>query len=151
MRLLLSYVRAGVYHGDMRYLGIDYGTKKTGLALSDESGAMGFPYSVVPTEGLELVLRKMIADQRVGAVVIGESKDLNGADNAVAAPARGLGDFIAETFKIPVVYEPELFTTAEARRARDASVGGRSPKSTDAVDASAAALILTSYLNKHHA
>ena len=134
----------------MRYLGIDYGSKKVGLALSDEGGTMGFPRAVVPTAGIELVLRKLIADERVEVVVIGESKNLDGSDNPIASDARALATAITETFGLPVYFEPEMFTSAEARRARDESRTGRSPKDESDVDASAAALILTSYLSKHH-
>ncbi|HVX90083.1 MAG TPA: Holliday junction resolvase RuvX [Candidatus Paceibacterota bacterium] len=135
----------------MRYLGIDYGTRKCGLALSDEGGSMGFPYKIIPNDtGLYDKLVLIIKSENVGAVVMGESKDLAGNDNAIANAARLLGTFIMNEAKVPVYYEPEMFTSAEARRARDESVTGRSPKSTDAVDASAAALILTSYLSKKH-
>ncbi|KKW38995.1 MAG: hypothetical protein UY89_C0035G0020 [Parcubacteria group bacterium GW2011_GWA1_54_9] len=36
------------YNHHMRYLGVDYGSKKIGLALSDEGGTMGFPHTVIP-------------------------------------------------------------------------------------------------------
>ncbi|HVW71536.1 MAG TPA: Holliday junction resolvase RuvX [Candidatus Paceibacterota bacterium] len=134
----------------MRYLGIDYGTKKTGLALSDEAGRMGFPHAVVPTAEIEATLIKVVKDSDVGAVVMGESRDLSGAANPVAADAAKLATWITDTLGLPVSWEAEFYTSAEARRARDLSVQGRSPKNTDAVDASAAALILTSYLGKHH-
>lgn len=134
----------------MRYLGIDYGTKKCGLALSDEGGSMGFPRDVVATAGIEAVLIKLVKEERVGAVVMGESLDLSGVPNPVAADAKKCAAWITETLGIPVHWEQEFYTSAEARRARDESVTGRSPKSTDAVDASAAALILTSYLSKKH-
>lgn len=133
----------------MRYLGIDYGTKKAGLALSDEAGTMGFPQEVVPIHALKQRVQRLVHEKQVGAVVIGESKDFEGNDNAVADEARALGAWISDTLKLPVYFEPEMLTSAQARRARDASVEGRSPKNTDDVDASAAALILTSYLSRH--
>ena len=43
----------------MRYLGIDYGTKKIGVALSDEKGKMAFPYSVVVNSGREKTAEKI--------------------------------------------------------------------------------------------
>jgi putative Holliday junction resolvase len=133
----------------MRYLGIDYGSRKTGLALSDESGAMGFPHAVVPTAELHDTLMKLVPQKQVEAVVVGESRDLAGADNPVMKDARELAAWIGQHFSLPVHFEPEMYTSAEARRARDASVEGRSPRDTSDVDASAAALILTSYLSRH--
>ena len=135
----------------MRYLGIDYGTKKVGLALSDEAGAMGFPHAVVTTTAaLVDDLAKLIAEREVRAVVIGESHDLAGAPNPVAAGAHALGDALAARTGVPVAYESEVFTSAAARRAPEKQPKSRAPKARANVDASAAALILTSYLAKHH-
>jgi putative Holliday junction resolvase len=131
----------------MRYLGIDYGSKKTGLALSDEAGTMGFPHAIVPTTPqLADELLALIERENVGAVVIGESKDLSGAENAIAPAARALGQALALKADIPVYYEPEFYTSAEARREPEKAAKSRAPKPHPDVDASAAALILTSYL-----
>jgi putative Holliday junction resolvase len=133
----------------MRYLGIDYGTKKIGLALSDEAGMMGFPYSIVPnTPRLIDELCALIAKEDIGAVVIGESRTLAGGENPIAKDARLFGDQIAERAGVPVFYESEVFTSAEARRAPHKEEKTRAPKARANVDASAAALILTSYLSR---
>ncbi len=135
----------------MRYLGIDYGTKKVGLALSDEAGMMGFPKEVVPnTPSLATDLCVLIALERVGAVVIGESLNYVGVENEIARDARLLGDAIAQKAKIPVFYESEILTSAEARRQHEPTEKTRAPQTHPDVDASAAALILTSFLSKHH-
>ncbi len=129
----------------MRYLGIDYGTKKVGLALSDEAGVMGFPYEVIPNDAhLPDALVLLVQAEHVGGIVIGESRDFSGALNPVANPACALGEELAERTGVPVFYEPEHLTTQEARRDFE---GQRTNKGN--VDASAAALILTSYLSHH--
>ncbi len=132
----------------MRYLGIDYGTKKVGLAVSDEAGTMGFPHGVFPTTPrlIDDVLA-LIAQKDVGAVVIGESLDFKGKENPVAYEARAFGTQLERRIGIPVMYQPEVLTTQEARRNFE---GVREPGSGNvAVDAQAAALILTSYLDTH--
>lgn len=135
----------------MKYLGIDYGSKKVGLALSDEAGTMGFPHSVVPnTPKLLEHVCALIAEKDAGAVVIGESKDYSGRDNPAAQGARELGAQITERCGAPVFYESETLTTAEARRQHEADGKTRAPKKSRDVDHSAAALILTSYLSKQH-
>lgn len=133
----------------MRYLGIDYGSKKIGLALSDEAGTMGFPHTIIPStpHTVEEVCA-LIAKENIGAVVIGESLDLAGTENPIARDARTLGEHIAERAGVPVFYESEVFTTAEARRAPAKVQKSRKTKQHPAVDASAAALILTSYLSR---
>ncbi len=131
----------------MRYLGIDFGTKKVGLALSDEGGVMGFPHGIVPNDGrlIDEILA-LIERKEVGAVVIGESRDFSGKENAVAKDAKAFGLLIERRAGIPIYFEPETLTTQEARRDFE---GVRIPGNA-AVDASAAALILTSYLSRSH-
>jgi putative Holliday junction resolvase len=133
----------------MRYLGIDYGMKKVGLALSDENGTMGFPHTIVPTTPeLSELLALLIKKEGVGAVVIGESKDFSGADNPVAQYAHRLGDRLTKHTGVPVFYESETLTSAEARRMYEPTEKTRKPSVRADVDASAAALILTSFLSR---
>lgn len=133
----------------MRYLGVDYGTKKVGLALSDEGGTMGFPHTIVSnTPRLVDELCTLIAKENIGAVVVGESRNLSGGDNPVAKAAHAVGNEITARAGVPVFYESEVFTTAEARRAPSKEGKTRAPQKRADVDASAAALILTSYLSR---
>ncbi len=127
----------------MRHLGIDFGTRKVGLALSDEAGTMGFPHEVLPnSERLLEEVRTLIQNKDVGCVVIGDSRNAKGEENPIAKEARAFGDALSAQ-GIRVVYEMEAFSTQEARRDVE---GNRT--NTGAVDASAAALILTAYLSK---
>ena len=133
----------------MRYLGVDYGSRKIGLALSDEAGSMGFPHAIIPnTPRLIDELGALIAKENVGAVVIGESRNLAGGENPIAQDARALGALITERTGVPVAFESEVYTTALARRAPAKEEKSRAPKPRADVDASAAALILTSYLSR---
>lgn len=143
----------------MRYIGLDYGTKKVGVALSDEAGTMGFPHSVVPNgPGLMETVRALAAKEEAGAAVIGDSRDFSGNENPVAVAAKEFGARFHEESGLPVFYETELLTTQEARRAMDGThpqhVPDRQRRSAKApegpADASAAALILTSYLSRGH-
>ncbi len=133
----------------MRYLGVDYGSKKIGLALSDEAGTMGFPHTIIPnTPRLIDELCALIAKENIGAVVIGESRNLAGGENPIAKDARALGAQLTERAGIPIFFESEVFTSTEARRAPHKEEKSRAVKRHVAVDASAAALILTSYLSR---
>ncbi|HFC11114.1 MAG TPA: Holliday junction resolvase RuvX [Candidatus Kaiserbacteria bacterium] len=129
----------------MRYLGIDYGSKKTGIAFSDDAGTMGFPRGVIFTDkNLAERLSKLIGEEKVGAVVIGESKNFDGTDNPIATEARTFARELRSRANVPIFFETEIFTTQEARRL---PTGER--VSGGVVDAAAAALILTSYLSKN--
>lgn len=133
----------------MRYLGVDYGTSKVGLALSDEEGTMGFPHAIVSnTPRLVDELCALIAEKNVGAIVIGESRTLAGGANPVAREAHALGDKLTERSGVPVLFESEVFTSAEALRPPEKQGKSRSPKQRQIIDDKAAALILTSYLSR---
>ncbi|MDB4991774.1 MAG: methionyl-tRNA synthetase/methionyl-tRNA synthetase C-terminal region/beta chain [Parcubacteria group bacterium] len=129
----------------MKYMGIDYGTKKTGIAFSDDAGTMGFPFGVKPTDPRLLDdLALLIKEKGVGAAVFGESTNFAGGENAVAAEAKAFAEDLRARTGIEIHFESEMFTTQAARRFPD---GSRMQGSPD-VDASAAALILTSYLER---
>ena len=124
----------------MRILGIDYGTKKVGLALTDESGSMAFPHAVVPNDSdfMDTILQ-LIADKEVGEVVIGKSLQLDGTPNSVQADIESFITDLTLQLPIPIHQEPEQLTTQQA-----AATTGRNNQT----DAAAAALILESFLAK---
>ncbi len=130
----------------MRYIGIDYGSKRVGVAFSDELATMGFPHAILQnTKILIDTVVALIKERSVDAMVVGESKDFQGVENEVAHDARVFSTEIATRTGIPVFFESETLTTQEARRFPDGSRG----IPHNAVDAAAAALILTSYLSHH--
>lgn len=144
----------------MRHLGIDYGTSKVGIALSDEAGTMGFPHSVMQNdEKLMDTLITLMQKENVKSVVFGESIDFSGNGNPVLAKAHAFANDLVEKTGVSVFFEPEMLTTQEARRGFDglhpqheantSRTRAKTDAHTHATDASAAALILTSYLSRH--
>ena len=131
----------------MRYLGSDFGTKRVGLALSDEAGHMGFPHAVLPNDGRLIdYVRDLILRKEVEVVVMGESRDFKGGENPVSQKAKAFAQDLERSTEITVEWEPETYTTQEAKR----DPIGVHTNTHEAVDASAAALILTSYLSRVH-
>ena len=125
----------------MRRMGIDYGTKKIGIALTDESGVMAFPYEVVPNDSnFKKYLENLIAEKSVKEIVIGESLDNSGKPNSVHGAVEELITDITLSHGIPVHLEPEQYTTKQASR-----ITGQNPNT----DAAAAALILDSFITKN--
>jgi putative transcription antitermination factor YqgF len=124
----------------MRLLGIDFGTKKIGLALTDESGSMAFPYDVVPNDAVFLQnIVSLIEKETITTVVIGHSLNLDGTPNAVQTNIESFIIDLTLQTPVPIHLEPEQMTTQQA-----ATTTGRNNKT----DAAAAALILESYLAK---
>ena len=124
----------------MRFLGIDYGTKRIGLALSDEEANFSFPHDVWANDkNFFQKITDFVKEKSVGAVVIGESLNFKQQNNPIMEDISALKERIEKEMKLPVHLEPEFFTSAEARRLQ-----GKHEKT----DASAAAIILQSYLDK---
>ena len=124
-----------------RFLGIDYGTKRVGLALSDESATIARPHSVLPTtDTLVADIAELCSREQIGGIVVGESTDYKGNDNAVMQEIRTFAKALQEAIDVPLSFEPEFLTTAEAAR-----IQGHH----ELLDASAAALLLQRYLDKH--
>ncbi len=123
-----------------RLLGIDYGKKRVGIALSDDKGLMAFPKAVLPNDNyLMTSVKDLIKAHEVGTVVVGESKDYAMKDNAIMAKARQFVDELKRDLDIVVEYEPELLTSHQA-----AHFQGK----TAMIDAAAASIILQSYIDK---
>ncbi len=135
----------------MRILGIDYGTKRVGLALSDESETIAFPFRVVANDGFffETIL-EVIQSEEVGEVVIGVSKTEEGADNRIEGARRELTDKLRQT--IPVSEIDERFSSHEARLREFGNDNNSARKEKrvmkDHIDAEAAQIILQRYLDK---
>ncbi len=122
-------------------MGIDYGTKRVGIALSDDKAMMAFPHKVVPNdEALVKTLEETVNTESVGKIVIGHSKDLDGNDNKVHKMVEELIQNITLHIGVPVELEPEQYTTQEAIRFQ-----GRN----EMTDASAATIILNSYITRN--
>jgi putative Holliday junction resolvase len=125
----------------MKLLGIDYGEKKIGIAVSDENAKFAFPYSVIDNVSANSVLRtlKITCDKNnIGKIIIGQSLTFKMEPNAIMKRIERFKSFIEERLKIPIEFESEILTTKQAERA------GKGEK----VHASAAALILQSYLDR---
>jgi len=128
----------------MRYLGIDYGSKRVGAALSDEAGTMAFPKTVYPNNRhLMTELRELCKQQKVEMVVVGASKDFDMNDNPIFKDARFFSAELARETGLTVEFEPEYLTSHQAEQTAH-TLGGHNPF----LDASAAAIILQSYLDK---
>lgn len=142
----------------MRYLGIDYGTKRIGVAVSDDEGRVAFPLTTVAAGAKALSeVAELTKQHGAGKVVLGESRDFKGAANPVQEDIEQFKKDLEELSGLSVVYEQEFLTSAMAERQgtqprRPVSrprVGVPTEASGEKLDAAAAALILQSYLDRN--
>jgi len=121
-------------------MGIDFGSKKVGIALTDESGVMAFPHSVIANNAeFFKTIENLIEERGVKEIVIGHSLDLAGNPNAIHAAVEEFITDVTLSLGIPIHLEPEQYTTQEAARTTGKNIQ---------TDAAAAAIILESYLTK---
>lgn len=126
----------------MKYLGIDYGSKKVGFAQSDDEGRMAYPLMISPNdESLLKDTLELIREMKFSVIVIGESVDGHGKPNAIAKQARAFGATLENAIDVRVVFEKEWFSTIEARK-QPGKEGDHN------VDDQAAAIVLQRYLDK---
>jgi len=126
----------------MRILGIDYGSKRVGIACSDEAGQFAMPL-ITLNNSQKLI--KEVADlahkNQAQEIVMGESKNYKGEANTILPESLNFKmDLEKEGFVVHL--EPEFMTSANAERFQGKN---------DMLDASAAALILQSFLDKQRA
>lgn len=126
----------------MKYLGIDYGAKRVGFALSDASLSFAMPHSVFTNfsnfEDVVAEAERISKEEKIDEIVVGESKDFGGKDNAIMDEVKPFVKNLEERLKIPVHLHPEFMSSMEADQ-----IQGK----TEMRDASAAAIILKSYLD----
>lgn len=124
----------------MRFLGIDYGAKRTGVAMSDEDGKMAFPYAVLKSGGnLAKEIKDICEKEKIKKIILGLPLDLKNMPTHNTKPVLEFEKKLENTAKIPIILEKEFYTTKEAERTQ-----GKIKN----IDASAAALILKYYFDK---
>ncbi|QQG45840.1 MAG: Holliday junction resolvase RuvX [Candidatus Niyogibacteria bacterium] len=125
-----------------RILGIDYGTKKIGFALSDESQKIAFPKTVQPNvwDYARDSIRDFILKENVSEIVIGLPVGLNGEETPLSGDVRKFAEKLKEVFSVPIHFENEVYSSAQIR------TEGSAPEHK--IDASSAALILQTFLDR---
>lgn len=125
----------------MRFLGVDFGAKRIGVAVSNSEGTIAFPREIIEG-GAGAVQRIADSAKREEAemIIIGLPLGQGGKDTDQTTRVRVFARELRRAVSMPIEFENELLTTRLAR----IGAQGASP------DASAAALILQSYLDNHH-
>ena len=133
----------------MRILAIDPGTVRLGLALSDPSGTIAQPLSVLArrTEAEDLkALTELVERHEVGLIVVGLPRLMNGRIDAAAKEAQVFGAHVAKATGRPVAYWDERLTSVAAERYL-IEQGKRRSKRRQEIDRVAATLLLQGYLD----
>jgi putative Holliday junction resolvase len=140
-----------------RILGIDFGTKRIGIAISDENGTLAFPREIILNDvnvfkNIAEILRK----ENIREIVVGESVDFSGKLNTLSARIEVFILELSGKFGLSIHKQKEFLTSVEARRSKDGKKGIKESQAhskvkqikSSRIDASAAAIILQRYLDK---
>jgi putative holliday junction resolvase len=133
----------------MRVLGIDHGTKRIGIAVSDELGMLAHPLEFIPAEPLAKFLdrlKEIISEKEIGLIVVGMPRNMDGSYGPAAEKVREFIGRLKEAIALPVKLWDERLTSAQANRLLIQADVRRAARK-EIVDKMAAAILLQSYLD----
>lgn len=129
-----------------RILGVDYGARRVGIAISDPLGLGATPLEVVDRSKALARISRLVEEQEVGMIVVGLPTGLSGGEGRSAEEARNFGAELERQTEAEVIFQDERFTSRIAeQRLLDAGMKRRERRAT--VDRMAAAIILQDYLD----
>ena len=133
-----------------RIIGIDYGRKRTGVAVSDPLRIFASPLDTVPTAKIIEYLEKYSESETIVAFVVGYPMNLNGHPAEAAADVDSFLPLLRKKFpSVPVTLEDERFTSVLAHRAMiDGGMKYKDRRDKNSVDRISAAIILQGYLDR---
>ena len=140
-----------ITHG--KYLGVDYGDKRTGLAECDVSGLLASGIGTISEGGMRKTAERVAREAESRGckkIVVGLPKNMDGTEGFRAEAVRAFGDILASITDIPVEYYDERMSTMEAYRFLDGSeTYGK--KRREVIDTLSAQIILQNYIDRERA
>ena len=137
----------------MVILSVDYGDKRTGIAVCDRLEMLASPVTVIWGDYAPKVMaeiEKLTAEYKVQQIVVGLPKTMDGSEGERAEKCRAFAKELGEKTGIETVMVDERLTTVLAHKALNVT-NVRGQKRKDVVDAVSAVMILESYLNSRKA
>jgi putative Holliday junction resolvase len=132
-----------------RILAVDIGNKRTGFAISDPANIIAMPLRVSENDPIKEV-KKIIADMDIAKVIIGEPLGLSGKPTEQTQRVYDIKKELEDEVDIPIILVDERFTSRQARH-NLSSIKTKKSLREKSVDAEAAAIILSTYLESNEA
>jgi len=133
----------------VRILALDHGTKRVGVAVSDELKMIAQPLEFIPADPLDALLerlRQIIREKEVELILIGMPRNMDGSYGPAALKAQEFAAVLKAKIAVPIQTWDERLTTAQAQRFLIEG-GVRRKQRKEKVDKTAAAILLQSYLD----
>lgn len=131
-------------------LGIDYGSKRMGLAVSDLSCTIASSYKILYRKNIEtdlIELKKIIAEKEIGAIAMGLPLQMNGQEGEIALEVRKFATILEESFNLPMLLWDERLSSSAVENFLIKEVDLSRKKRAKVLDASAASYILQGVLD----
>lgn len=133
-----------------KILAIDFGLKRTGLAITDDQAIIASPLTTIESEKLMDFLLQLNTKEKIAVVVLGYPTRLDGSDTHVTENVRLLKSALEKEFpEISVVFQDERFSSSRAMETIHLAGKKKQLKQKTLVDKLAATLILQDYLSTH--
>jgi len=131
-----------------RIIAIDYGTKRTGIAVTDELQLIASGLTTVATQELMSFLKEYLAQEKVESMVIGEPKRMSGEASDVEDEILRFRESVTKTFpSLIIIRQDERFTSKMAFQTMiDSGIGKKKRQNKALVDQISATIILQDYL-----
>ncbi len=131
----------------MRFLGIDLGERRVGLAISDKTNLISTPLKVISSEDLLNELKLIVEEYEITDVILGFPKNMNNTLGDSAQKALDIKEKIIEQLKVNVCLQDERRSTIAASKYMTDSNMSRNKRKKN-IDSMAAAIILQTYLDR---
>lgn len=131
-----------------RILALDFGLKRTGIAVSDENNIIASGLTTVQSKELMDYLAEIVPEKNIGTIVLGEPKQLNTEDTHSSANVRHLREALEKRFiDLEIVMLDERFTSKMAMQSLvDGGVSKKKRRNKELVDEVSATIILQSFM-----
>ncbi len=129
-----------------RILAIDYGSKRLGIAVSDENKKIAFAKPFIPASRPSRLL-ELIKNSQIESIILGIPKNLSGKETKMTKKVQDFKSWLEKNSNVPIEFVDERFTTREAaRKFRETK---ESPTiSRNVIDSFSAQILLETYLKK---
>lgn len=133
----------------MRIIALDHGTKRVGVAVSDELKMIAQPLEFIPAEPVDALfdrLKVLLREKEVELILLGMPRNMDGSYGPAALKVQEFAAVLRSKFAVPIKLWDERLTTTQAQKFL-ISAGVRREKRKEKVDQTAAAIFLQSYLD----